>query len=54
MYSSSSIDEQRRIVAYLDSVQARLASLRRLQSATEADLSGLLPSVLDGAFKGEL
>ena len=28
------LDEQRRIVAYLDSVQARLASLRELQSAT--------------------
>ena len=26
-------DEQRRIVAYLDSVQARLVSLRELQSA---------------------
>lgn len=38
------------IVAYLDSIQARLASLRELQSA----LSALLPSVLlpqGGAFK---
>ena len=41
--------EQRRIVAYLDSVQARLASLRELQSATGEELS-----VLDRAFKGEL
>jgi type I restriction enzyme S subunit len=48
------LDEQRRIVAYLDSVQARLASLRELQSATEEELSALLPSVLDKAFKGEL
>ena len=52
-------DEQRRIVAYLDSVQARLASLRGLQSATgeELRLRTLLPSVLrpsGGAFKGEL
>jgi hypothetical protein len=39
---------------YLDSVQARLASLRELQSATGKDLGGLLPSVLDRAFKGEL
>jgi type I restriction enzyme, S subunit len=46
--------EQRRIVAYLDSVQARLASLRELQSATGEELSALLPSVLDRAFKGEL
>ena len=47
-----------RIVAYLDSVQARLASLREhhkgviLQSATGEELSALLPSVLDKAFKG--
>ena len=45
---------KRRIVAYLDSVQARLASLRELQSATGEELSALLPSVLDKAFKGEL
>ena len=53
------LDEQRRIVAYLDSVQARLASLRELQSATGEELRPfvgrtLLPSVLDRAFKGEL
>ncbi|MDP1545476.1 MAG: restriction endonuclease subunit S [Anaerolineales bacterium] len=48
------LDEQRRIVAYLDSVQARLTSLRELQSATGEELSALLPSVLDRAFKGEL
>jgi len=48
------LDEQRRNVAYLDSVQARLASLRELQSATGEELSALLPSVLDRAFKGEL
>ena len=50
-----------RIVVYLDSFplardlrQARLASLRQLQSETEKELSALLPSVLDRAFKGEL
>ena len=50
-------DKQRRIVTYLDSVQARLASLRELQSATGEELDALLPSVLrpsGGAFKGEL
>jgi type I restriction enzyme S subunit len=56
----SSNNEQRRIVAYLDSVQALLPShkamisLRKLQSATGEELSALLPSVLDKAFKGEL
>jgi hypothetical protein len=54
------MNKQWRIVAYLDSVQARLAShkgmisLRELQSATGEELSALLPSVLDKAFKGEL
>ena len=48
------LDEQWRIVVYLDGVQARLASLRELQSATGEELSALLPSVLDRAFKGEL
>ena len=48
------LDEQRRIVAYLDSVQARLASLQELQSQTQDELDALLPSVLDKAFKGEL
>ncbi len=42
------------IVAYIDNVQARLAALRELQSATGEELSALLPSVLDEAFKGEL
>jgi type I restriction enzyme S subunit len=48
------LDEQRRIVAYLDSVQARLESLRELQSATGEELGALLPYVLDRAFKGKL
>lgn len=48
------LEEQRRIVAYLDSVQARLASLRELQSQSGEELDALLPSVLDKAFKGEL
>ena len=47
-------NEWRRIVAYLDSVQARLVSLRDLQSATGEELGALLPSALDRAFKGEL
>jgi type I restriction enzyme, S subunit len=42
------------LVAYLDSVQARLASLRELQSQAQEELDALLPSVLDRAFKGAL
>ncbi|MFZ5819458.1 MAG: hypothetical protein ACOYYJ_06120 [Chloroflexota bacterium] len=37
-----------------DSIQARLASLRELQSQSQGELDALLPSVLDRAFKGEL
>ncbi len=48
------IEAQCYIVAYLDSVQARLASLRELQSASGEELSALLPSVLDRAFKGAM
>ena len=33
---------------------AWLVSLRELQSETQEELDALLPSVLDGAFKGEL
>ena len=35
-------------------VQARLVAVRESQSATGEELSALLPSVLDRAFKGEL
>jgi hypothetical protein len=48
------------MMAYLDSVQARLVALREphkgviLQSAAGEELSALMPSVLDRAFKGEL
>ena len=45
---------ERRIVAYLDTVPARLTSLRALQCQTQEELDALLPSVLDRAFKGEL
>jgi hypothetical protein len=58
-------NEERRIVAYLDSVQARLASrkgmisLRELQSTAGEELRPffgrtLLPSVPDKVFYGEL
>jgi type I restriction enzyme S subunit len=45
---------QRRIVAELDSLQARVDELKRLQAETQAELDALLPSILDRAFKGEL
>ena len=48
------LDEQRRVVAYLDGLQAKVNALRELQSQSQEELDALLPSVLDRAFKGEL
>ncbi|MEO7838051.1 MAG: restriction endonuclease subunit S, partial [Anaerolineales bacterium] len=48
------LDEQQRIVAYLDGLQAKVNALRELQSAGGEELSALMPSMLDRAFKGEL
>jgi type I restriction enzyme S subunit len=48
------LEEQRRLVAYLDGLQAQVSALRGLQSESARELAALLPSVLDRAFKGEL
>ncbi len=48
------LSEQRRIVAYLDGLQAKVDALKKLQSETADELAALLPSILDKAFKGEL
>ena len=49
MTSASFIREK-----FVDGLWTRLASLRELQSAAGEELSALLPSVLDRAFRGEL
>lgn len=49
-----SLEEQCRIVAYLDDLQAKVDQLKRLQAQTAAELDALLPSILDRAFRGEL
>lgn len=49
-----SVPEQRRIVAYLDELQANVDMLEQLQAETAAELDAMLPSILDKAFKGEL
>jgi type I restriction enzyme S subunit len=46
--------EQRRIVAHLDGLQAKVDSLKALQAQTAAELDALLPSIRDRAFKGKL
>ena len=48
------LDEQHRIAAYLDDLQAKVDAVKRLQVETHTELEALLPSVLDRAFRGEL
>jgi len=48
------LPEQRRIVEYLNNLQAKVDRLKELQAQTAAELDALLPSILDKAFKGEL
>ena len=57
--NNKSLDEQRRIVAYLDGLQAKVNALPahafgRLQVKGGEELSALMASILDKAFKGEL
>ena len=49
-----SLEEQKRIVAYLDRVSKTMESLKKLQQGTEEELEKLVPAVLDRAFRGEL
>jgi type I restriction enzyme S subunit len=53
-YTTTGLDEQRHVFAYLDDLQAQVDELTALQEATQAQLDALLPSVLDRAFRGEL
>ena len=48
------LTEQRRIVAYLDSLSAKVESLKSLQHQSAAELDALLPSILERAFNGQL
>lgn len=48
------VEEQSRIVTYLDGLQAKVDALKKLQAETAAELAAMLPSILDKAFKGEL
>jgi type I restriction enzyme S subunit len=48
------LDDQQRIVAYLDNLEDYVNNLKHLQTEIQVDLDTLLPSVLHTAFKGEL
>lgn len=48
------LPEQRRIVEYLDGLQAKVDAVKALQAQTAAELDALLPSILQKAFSGGL
>lgn len=48
------LEEQRRIVAYLDQVQQQVTALKHVQAETEAELKRLEQAILGRAFRGEL
>ncbi len=52
--TSLDVSEQRRVVDYLDYLQAKIGALKKLQSETAAELDALMPSILSKAFRGEL
>ena len=49
-----SLEEQKRIIVYLDKLRETIESIRELQQKTEEELEKLVPSILDKAFRGEL
>jgi type I restriction enzyme, S subunit len=53
-YPKVSSEAQAEIVAYLDALHTQVDALKRLQAECAAELDALLPSVLDGAFRGEI
>ncbi|MGH7772229.1 MAG: hypothetical protein ACREQA_08310 [Candidatus Binatia bacterium] len=48
------LGEQRRVVAYLDSVAQQVRRLKHRHEETDAELKRLEQSILDRAFRGEL
>jgi type I restriction enzyme, S subunit len=48
------LEEQHRIVAYLDELQTKVDTMKRLRQESLKELDALLPAILDKAFKGEL
>lgn len=48
------LSEQRRIVAHLEAVQAKIRALKEAQAATDAELQRLEQAILEKAFRGEL
>jgi len=53
-FPAAPLAEQRRIVEYLDAVQAQVAELKRLQAESAVELERLSGAILARAFRGEL
>jgi len=49
-----SLPEQKRIVAYLDSIQQKAQALQKLQTETEKEIERLREAILHKVFRGEL
>ncbi len=48
------LPEQRRLVAFLDALRAKVDAIRAIQADTATELDALLPAVLADAFAGKL
>jgi len=48
------LPEQKRIIAYLDTIQQKAQALQRLQVETEREIERLRKAILHKAFRGEL
>ena len=51
---SEELEEQHRIVTYLDNLQIKTDDLKRLQHETQSELDAFIPSILAKAFRGKL
>jgi len=49
-----SLPEQKRIVAYLDTIQQKAQALQRLQEETEKEIERLKKAILHKTFRGGL
>ncbi|MEM2351457.1 MAG: restriction endonuclease subunit S [Thermoproteota archaeon] len=49
-----SLNEQRKLVTYLNKVMEKVETLKIIQRKTEEDLGKLVPAILDGTFRGKL
>ena len=48
------LPEQKRIIAYLDTIQQKAQTLQKLQEETEKEVEKVRKAILHKAFRGEL